>query len=154
MQDKAGTLPSSLALGATHCFPSGFRNGLKMVNDALEFMLCCPKLILAIGAKMISLLKVFLDPSLRASPGPSGAVWWVTNDRSLAPLVNNGGGGDDGSDADFDGGDDGGGGDDGSDWDFDAGGDDGDFDGADGGDFDGAGGGGDGGRGDLDGGVH
>ena len=137
MQDKAGTLPSSLALGATHCFPSGFQNGLKMVNDALEFMLCCPKLILAIGAKMISLLKVFLDPSLRASPGPSGAVWWVTNDRSLAPLVNNGGGGDDGSD-----------------WDFDAGGDDGDFDGADGGDFDGAGGGGDGGRGDLDGGVH
>lgn len=131
MQDEAGTLPSSLALAATHCFPSGFRNGLKMVNDALEFMLCCPKLILAIGAKMISLLKVFLDPSLRASPGPSGAVWWVTNDRSLAPLVNNGGG-DDGSDADFDGGDGGG---DGSDWDFDAGG-------------------GDGGGGDLDGGVH
>ena len=41
MQDEAGTLPSSLALAATHCFPSGFRNGLKMVNDALEFMLCC-----------------------------------------------------------------------------------------------------------------
>lgn len=110
MQDKADTLPSSLALGATHCFPPGFRDGLKMVNDALKFMLCCPKLILAIGAKMISLLKVFLDPSLRTSPGPSGAVWWVTNDRSLAPLVNDGGGG---------------GSDDGSDWDFDAGGGDG-----------------------------
>ena len=55
---------------------------------------------------MISLLKVFLDPSLRTSPGPSGAVWWVMNDRSLAPLANDGGGG----------------GDDGSDWDLDAGG--------------------------------
>lgn len=112
-------MPGSLALEVTRCFLPGFRDGLKMVSDSLGFVLGCPKLTLAIGATMISLLKVFLDPSLRTSPGPSGAVWWVPNDRSLAPLVNNGGGGDDGNN----------GGDDGRDWDFD--GDGGDYSGGD-----------------------
>lgn len=42
---------------------------------------------------MISLLKVFLDPSLRASPGPSGTIGGSRMIGSLAPLVNNGGGG-------------------------------------------------------------